>query len=144
MTGSSTSAASMSQSISAQPSPTSTIPTAPAHNIDKDYDEGVADALMGLASVSYRAPKQAPTFTNGLVASSAGRLPLGQSPPCELPATRAQYHRRARVLHCVMYIFSILYGYPCYLVTAEHFCSMSETVVRHHIRYQGLSMATAK
>lgn len=76
--GPSSSAASGSQSRSAQPSPTSTIPTAPARNIDEDYDEGVADALMGLAS--YRAPEQTPTFTNGPAAASSATRPISPSP----------------------------------------------------------------
>ena len=42
-----------SQSRSAQPPPTSTVPTAPTCPIDEDYDEGVAETLIGLAS--YRA-----------------------------------------------------------------------------------------
>ena len=88
--GPSSSAASGSQSRSAQPSPTNSVPTAPARNIgvvrdiDEDYDEGVADALIGLAS--YRAPEQAPTFTNG-PAASAGR-PISPS-----PSMRTNSHR---------------------------------------------------
>ena len=65
--GPSSSAASGSQSRSAQPSPTSTVPTAPARPIDEDYDEGVAETLIGLAS--YR-PEQPPTFNNGPSASA--------------------------------------------------------------------------
>ncbi|CAA7264679.1 unnamed protein product [Cyclocybe aegerita] len=42
-------------SRSIQPSPTSATPRPPSRVVDEDYDEGVADALMGLAS--YRAPE---------------------------------------------------------------------------------------
>jgi hypothetical protein len=83
--GPSSSAASGSQSRSAQPSPTSTIPTAPTRNIDEDYDEGVADALIGLAS--YRAPEQTPTFANGPAVASAVR-PISPS-----PSMRTNSHR---------------------------------------------------
>jgi glucose repression mediator protein len=44
-------------SRSVQPSPTSATPHAPARVVDEDYDEGVTDALMSLAS--YRAPESA-------------------------------------------------------------------------------------
>jgi glucose repression mediator protein len=70
--GPSSSAGSGSQSRSAQPSPTSTVPTAPTRPIDEDYDEGVAETLIGLAS--YRAPEQTPTFTNGPTTSNMGRI----------------------------------------------------------------------
>ena len=84
--GPSSSAASGSQSRSAQPSPTSTVPNAPARNIDEDYDEGVAETLIGLASSSYRAPEQTPTFSNG-PAASTGR-PISPS-----PSMRTNSHR---------------------------------------------------
>ena len=84
--GPSSSAASGPQSRSAQPSPTSTIPTTPARNIDEDYDEGVVDALMGLAS--YRAPEQTPTLTNGPTASSSAARPISPS-----PSMRTNSHR---------------------------------------------------
>ena len=48
---------------SVQPSPTSATPRAPARVVDEDYDEGVADALMGLAS--YRAPELTASSTEG-------------------------------------------------------------------------------
>jgi glucose repression mediator protein len=73
-----------SQSRSAQPSPTSTVPVAPTRVVDEDYDEGVADALMDLAS--YRAPEQAPTFSNG-PSTNAGR-PISPS-----PSMRSHSHR---------------------------------------------------
>ena len=82
--GPSSSAASGSQSRSAQPSPTSTVPTAPTRNIDEDYDEGVADALIGLAS--YRAPEQTQAFTNG-PPTSTGR------PNSPSPSMRSVSHR---------------------------------------------------
>ncbi|KAI0307532.1 hypothetical protein B0F90DRAFT_1807017 [Multifurca ochricompacta] len=82
--GPSSSAGSGSQSRSAQPSPTSTVPVAPARVVDEDYDEGVADALMGLAS--YRAPEQTSTFLNG-PSTSAGR-PISPS-----PSMRSHSHR---------------------------------------------------
>ena len=43
-------------SRSIQPSPTSATPRPPSRVVDEDYDEGVADALMGLANGSYRGP----------------------------------------------------------------------------------------
>ena len=82
--GPSSSAGSGSQSRSAQPSPTSTVPVAPTRVVDEDYDEGVADALMDLAS--YRAPEQASTFPNG-PSTSAGR-PISPS-----PSMRSHSHR---------------------------------------------------
>ncbi|KAI9512315.1 TPR-like protein [Russula earlei] len=83
--GPSSSGASGSQSRSAQPSPTSTVPTAPARPIDEDYDEGVAETLIGLAS--YRAPEQTPTFTNGPTASAVRPI---SSPS---PSMRSHSHR---------------------------------------------------
>jgi hypothetical protein len=82
--GPSSSAGSGSQSRSAQPSPTSTVPAAPTRVVDEDYDEGVADALMDLAS--YRAPEQASTFPNG-PSTSSGR-PISPS-----PSMRSHSHR---------------------------------------------------
>jgi hypothetical protein len=82
--GPSSSAASGSQSRSAQPSPTSTVPTAPARHLDEDYDEGVADALIGLAS--YRPPEQTPTFANGPIVSAV--RPISPS-----PSMRSNSHR---------------------------------------------------
>ena len=83
--GPSSSAGSGSQSRSAQPSPTSTVPTAPTRPIDEDYDEGVAETLIGLAS--YRgAPEQAPTFANGPVSSTV--RPISPS-----PSMRSNSHR---------------------------------------------------
>lgn len=82
--GPSSSAGSGSQSRSAQPSPTSTVPAAPTRVVDEDYDEGVADALMDLAS--YRAPEQTSTFPNG-PSTSSGR-PISPS-----PSMRSHSHR---------------------------------------------------
>jgi hypothetical protein len=82
--GPSSSAGSGSQSRSAQPSPTSTVPTAPTRPIDEDYDEGVAETLIGLAS--YRAPEQAPTFSNGPASSTI--RPVSPS-----PSMRSNSHR---------------------------------------------------
>ncbi|KAI0252658.1 hypothetical protein BJV78DRAFT_1281512 [Lactifluus subvellereus] len=79
--GPSSSVGSGSQSRSAQPSPTSTVP-APVRVVDDDYDEGVADALMGLSA--YRPPEQTPTFANG---PTTGR-PISPS-----PSMRSHSHR---------------------------------------------------
>ena len=79
--GPSSSAGSGSQSRSAQPSPTSTVPVAPVRVVDDDYDEGVADALMGLSQ--YRAPEQNVAFASG---PTAGRV----SPS---PSMRSHSHR---------------------------------------------------
>ncbi len=82
--GPSSSAGSGSQSRSAQPSPTNTVPTAPTRPIDEDYDEGVAETLIGLAS--YRAPETASTFTNGPATSTMRQI----SPS---PSMRSNSHR---------------------------------------------------
>jgi glucose repression mediator protein len=82
--GPSSSAGSGSQSRSAQPSPTSTVPTAPPRPIDEDYDEGVAETLIGLAS--YRAPEQTPAFANGPATSNI--RPISPS-----PSMRSKSHR---------------------------------------------------
>ena len=80
--GPSSSVGSGSQSRSAQPSPTSTVPVAPVRVVDDDYDEGVADALMGLSA--YRPPEQTPTFASG---PTTGR-PISPS-----PSMRSHSHR---------------------------------------------------
>ncbi|KAH9029994.1 hypothetical protein EDB84DRAFT_1439217 [Lactarius hengduanensis] len=53
--------------------PMSTVPIAPTRVVDEDYDEGVVDALMGLAS--YRSPQaeQVPTSLNGPSTAIVGR-----------------------------------------------------------------------
>ncbi|KAH9982192.1 hypothetical protein BGW80DRAFT_1262070 [Lactifluus volemus] len=75
--GPSSSAGSGSQSRSAQPSPTSTVPVAPVRVVDDDYDEGVADALMGLSA--YRPPEQNVTFASGPTAGRASPSPSMRS-----------------------------------------------------------------
>ena len=65
---------------SAQPSPTNSTHLAPSRALDEDYDEGVADALIGLAS--YR-----PLDPRGFVAPSApssSRIPAASPPQSHL------------------------------------------------------------
>lgn len=46
-------------SRSIQPSPISATPRPPSRMVDEDYDEGVAETLIGLAAGGYRAPNSA-------------------------------------------------------------------------------------
>ncbi|KAI9566990.1 TPR-like protein [Boletus coccyginus] len=59
-----TSSSNGSSSRSLQPSPTTATPRPPSRVVDEDYDEGVADALVGL-SQSRIAPMHSPTLSNG-------------------------------------------------------------------------------
>ncbi|KDQ54958.1 hypothetical protein JAAARDRAFT_196330 [Jaapia argillacea MUCL 33604] len=76
-------------SRSGQPSPTTALP--PARVVDEDYDEGVADALMGLAA--YRPPEQrAPSVAGSSHSHSHSPLVAGgnrQGPS----SPRASIHR---------------------------------------------------
>ncbi|KAF9560195.1 TPR-like protein [Agrocybe pediades] len=72
-------------SRSIQPSPTSAAPRPPSRVVDEDYDEGVADALMGLAS--YRAPEnlvpgpEGPSHSPTISSHSSRSDGLSRPPP---------------------------------------------------------------
>ncbi|KAI1790441.1 TPR-like protein [Ganoderma leucocontextum] len=68
---------SVSANRSVQPSPTNSTHFTPSRHLDEDYDEGVADALIGLKNYQPSDPRgfAAPSGPGGQ------RLPLGASPP---------------------------------------------------------------